>query len=370
MHFKRTVAAAIGGLIMACSFAESQVGSAGYAVADNSRSKAVPIQNWSPAAFNSKQTRTTGERSKAATDFATVFRPVTPCRLIDTRAGQPSAQGNIGGTIAGGAGTRRTVDLTTSPCGIPNISEVKALSLAFAVFNNTPNNGGFLAFTSPAAAPTGFNLIFSPGQQWLGTTAAVVTGGVGGDFDVFATTSVIDLIVDVNGYYQEMGELDVGTQQLDFHGTTSGDVLGIDNTGTGTALSVFSSTATGGTSIRTGAFGTGAKSIDSTGGKFNVSGANTVAGTNFVYIHRVTAASLVGVCATIRTNLDHPMLNGNPNAVVFAMAYGNLTTPPTQVTGVELVGTGNSCTAANNWRLVVQNPVIGTDYAIFIVTNN
>lgn len=372
MQFKRTVAAAFGGLIMACSFAQNQVGNTGYAVPDNSRSMAMPVANWSPAALNSKQTHTTGERSKAATDFATVFRPLTPCRLIDTR-GFPSAQGNIGGTIIGtAAGTRRTVDLTTSPCGIPNSNMVRGLSLSFAVFNNTPGNGGFLAFTSPAAPPTGFNLIFAPGQQWGSTTAAVVTGGVGGDFDVFATLSTVDVIIDVNGYYQDLNELDIGTQQLDINAATTGDGFAANNTLSGTALVALNTSPTGGTAFRSFATGTGGKSIDSQGGKFNVSGADTVAGTNFVYIHRVTAASQVGVCANIRSNLDHPMLNGNPNAVVFAIPYAKGGTPPSaQVLGIELVtSSSNSCTALNNWRLVINSPAIGTDYAIYIVTNN
>lgn len=362
MQYKRALAVALGGVLATCSFAANLDGTTGYEVSDNSRMKAVPIQNWAPVAIGKASTRSSGESRKAATDLATVFRPLTPCRLLDTRAGQPSAIGNIGGTIVSGGGTRRTVDLTTAPCGIPNIFQVAGLSLSFAYFNSTVNNGGSLSFTAPGAAATGFNIVFSPGQQWGSTTAAVVTGGVGGDFDVVSSGSTIDLIVDVNGYYQSLDNLDVGTQQLDIVGTTTGDLFEVSNSGAS------------GSAVTAGSYGTGGKAINIRGGRFNVSGANAIGGTSAVYIHEVTAGSINGTCPA-RTNLSHPMLNGNPNAVVMVTPLssgGTSFTPPVALLAVELVAAaGNVCTTQNNWRLsLTGSAVVGHRYQIMIITNN
>ncbi len=359
MHFKRALAAALGGLLVTCSFAVNPDGTTGLEVADNSRMKAVPLQNWAAGSFaNKANTRTSGESRKAATDFATVFRPVTPCRLIDTRPGQVSAVGNIGGTIIASPGTRRTVNMT-GQCGIPNTSVVKGLSLAFAVFNSTPNNGGSLSFTAPAAAATGFNIVHSIGLQWNSTSAAVVTGGTGGDFDVVSSGSTVDLIVDVNGYFQDMDEVDTGTQELDISSTTAGDAFQVNNSSaSGSALAASAS----GTALR----------IYS--GKLSVSGANNVGGTGTVYVHEVTAGSLVGVCAGTRSNLDHPMLNGNPNAVILVTPINQTVgANPTANVTAELVSTaGNVCTTQNNWRLFFNGgtPTVGNRYVIMIINNN
>ena len=360
MQFKRTLVGAMGALIAACSFAVSPDGSNGYAVPDNSRSKAVPISNWSPAAFKSQQTQTTGERSKAATDLAAVFRPLTPCRLIDTRAGQISAVGNIGGTIIASPGTRRPVNLT-GQCGIPNIGNVAGLSLSFAVFNSTPNNGGSLSFTAPGAPATGFNIVHSIGLQWNSTSAAVVTGGTGGDFDVVSSGSTVDLIVDVNGYYQELGDLDVGTQQLDITGTTTGDLFELSNSGAS------------GSTLSTSATGTNGRALQIYAGRFSVGGANIVGGSGTVYVHEVTAASINATCPA-RTNLNHPMLNGNPNAVILVTPLNNTVgpNPNANVTAENVTVAGNACTALNNWRLFFNsgNATVGNRYAIMIINNN
>lgn len=360
MQFKRTLVGAMGALIAACSFAVSPDGSSGYAVADTSRSRAVPMQNWSPAALKGKQTGATGQQSKAATDLVTVFRPVTPCRLIDTRPGQVSAVGNIGGTIIASGGTRRTVNMT-GQCGIPNNFTVAGLSLAFAVFNSTPNNGGSLSFTTPSAAATGFNIVHSPGLTWNSTSAAIVTGGTGGDFDVVSSGSTVDLIVDVNGYFQNMDEVDTGTQELDITSTTGGDAFQVNNSGAG------------GSALAATANGTNGRALQIYSGRFSVSGASTVGGNGTVYIHEVTAASLVAPCTTTRSNLDHPMLNGNPNAVIIVTPMTNNATPPTtNVTAENVTLAGNACTALNNWRLFFNGgtPTVGHRYAIMIINNN
>jgi hypothetical protein len=85
----------------------------------------------------------------------------------------------------------------------------------------------------------------------------------------------------------------------------------------------------------------------------------------------VTAASIVSPC-TGRSNLSHPMLNGNPNAVILVQPFNPDTSAnPLAPAVAELVpAAGNACTAQNNWRIFFPtgNAVVGNKYIIFIVS--
>ncbi len=142
--------------------------------------------------------RSPGERQKAVgdPDKDLVYTPLTPCRLFDTRAGQTSALGTVGGTFL--PNTRRTISPGAS-CAIP-ATGVKNLFMAVTTFNNTVNSGGFLALPLPAAPITGAVDIFNLGSQWSTTNTITTTTSVAA-FDVFVASANADLIVDVLGYF-------------------------------------------------------------------------------------------------------------------------------------------------------------------------
>ncbi len=121
------------------------------------------------------------------------FVPITPCRIMDTRAGQGTT-GSFGPpTFA--AGTSRDVPVPAGPCGIP--STAKAYSFNATVVPTEP-----LAYLS--LWPTG---VAQPQVSTLNSfhggivaNAAIVPAGTNGSVSVFATNRT-DVILDINGYF-------------------------------------------------------------------------------------------------------------------------------------------------------------------------
>ena len=94
----------------------------------------------------------------ASTDLA--YTPLTPCRLFDTRTGQTSALGTLGGTFL--PNTVRSI-VPAGSCTIP-ATGVRNLFVGFTTVNNTPNSGGFLSLLAPAAPLTTSVDIFNNGS--------------------------------------------------------------------------------------------------------------------------------------------------------------------------------------------------------------
>ncbi len=126
-----------------------------------------------------------------------VYVPITPCRLIDTRSGQVSALGQLGGVFL--PNTTRPV-APAGACGIP-LSGVKNLFLSATTFNTTPNTGGYLAILPPGGAVTTVVDVFNFGSQWSSGSALVSTGSAG-QVDVVVSQATADVILDVVGYFR------------------------------------------------------------------------------------------------------------------------------------------------------------------------
>lgn len=125
-----------------------------------------------------------------------VYTPLTPCRLFDTRFGQPSALGTVGGAFLPNA--RRTIS-PAATCAVP-ATGVKSLFVALTTFNNTVNSGGYVAMPLPAVPVTGIVDIFNLGTQWSASNTIVGTNNVAA-FDVFVSQANAEVIVDVLGYF-------------------------------------------------------------------------------------------------------------------------------------------------------------------------
>lgn len=137
--------------------------------------------------------------SSAGSATETVFVPVEPCRLIDTR---PST---VVGPRATPIGEDAPVAFTAwdsgdgeSLCQIP--------ATATAISTNTtivdPSNASFLAlYPADAETPDVSNLNYQPGQA--PTPNAVTTKlSASGQFNVYNRFGTVDVIVDIAGYYQ------------------------------------------------------------------------------------------------------------------------------------------------------------------------
>jgi len=126
-----------------------------------------------------------------------VFVPITPCRVLDTRAGSAVAtrQTPLG---AGETYTQNAHGNNGLCSGIP--TDATALSLNVTAINATVA-GTYLTFwPTGAPLPDASSLNPVPGQP--PTPNAVVTDvSTGGQFNIFNFSGTVNLLVDINGYY-------------------------------------------------------------------------------------------------------------------------------------------------------------------------
>jgi hypothetical protein len=126
-----------------------------------------------------------------------VFVAITPCRLLDTRAGSvvPTRQTPLG---PGETYTQSAHGNNGLCSGIP--ADATALSLNVTAINATVA-GTFLTFwPTGASRPDASSLNPAPGQP--PTPNAVITDiSPAGQFDIYNFSGNVDLLVDMNGYY-------------------------------------------------------------------------------------------------------------------------------------------------------------------------
>jgi hypothetical protein len=268
-----------------------------------------PLQNWAVDSKTFVETLHAQREGqlKAATDRAAVFRPVPICRLFDTRGFAAAI------VVPGPIAPNTTTNITAAgACGIPNNGQVVGISLSFHVQNLTVNNGGFITFVQQGSPIAGTNAVFNPGAQWTAATANISIPNGSGNFAMRVANSQVHVIVDVNGYYQNLNELDVGTQELDINGNTAGDVFGVNNVGSGSALALQGA----GDALRIYS-----GRVRAAGAGINTSG--------FAFIHQVNATAAFGAGGTLCGGfpafsiMNHPMLNDQPNAIVIITALNS-----------------------------------------------
>ncbi len=140
------------------------------------------------------------DKSKALGDNNAdlVYTPVTPCRLFDTRTGQASALGTVGGAIVNQS--RRTIS-AGGACGIPTTG-VRSIMFSFHSTTNNPPALGIISFMAPAAPLTALAATWTGGTWVTGTFVAPTNNS--GQFDAFVGNPAAmqaDLIADVVGYF-------------------------------------------------------------------------------------------------------------------------------------------------------------------------
>jgi hypothetical protein len=258
------------------------------------RSTTIPVNNWAVDKGAFKATPT-GDKSKAGTDLVTIFRPIPACRLVDTR-------GN-GAPIQGGAITTNTTRTMTvaGKCGITTTGVVTGLSLSFHAYNGNTALPSVIAMMPVGASNAGSMVGFHSGpMNWFMSAANIKTSS-DGSFNVFVGGgATIDLVVDVNGYYQDMNDLDIADQELDILANGTGQAMEISQTGTGDALQLNSSG--GGSALVIGS------------GKISIAGSTTANSSNqAAFIHSTTSAT---ICGTSFSIMKHTMLDNNPDAFI------------------------------------------------------
>jgi hypothetical protein len=125
-----------------------------------------------------------------------VYVPITPCRVMDTRPG-PS---NVGGrTTPLAANDTHTITVlgSTTPCNVP--LDASAVAMNVTVVN--PTAGSFLTvYPADASKPLASSLNWGAGQ---GATPNAVTSDVSADGRVsfYNNGGYVDVIADIVGYY-------------------------------------------------------------------------------------------------------------------------------------------------------------------------
>jgi hypothetical protein len=123
------------------------------------------------------------------------FYPVTPCRLVDTRAGA-GFSGSFGPPSLSAGGTR-TFPVPSGSCAIP--ANAAAYSLNITVVTK-----GYLGYLSIWPAGQSLPVVSTLNSYATSSTAvsnaAIVPAGAGGGISVYATDAT-DVIIDINGYF-------------------------------------------------------------------------------------------------------------------------------------------------------------------------
>ncbi len=123
---------------------------------------------------------------------STQFHTVTPCRLLDTRL--PDGPG---GGPAVTAGSDRTVAVT-GRCGVP--ASARTLSVNIAV--TRPTNAGYLVATAAAARPAPTSTINFRAGQTRSNGARVPLGPGGALLLRSSDPGTVDVVIDVDGYFE------------------------------------------------------------------------------------------------------------------------------------------------------------------------
>ncbi len=123
------------------------------------------------------------------------FAPLTPGRLMDSREGQPTVDGQFAGI-----GVRAANSITELQVGGRGGVPADAAAVVLNVTVTGAQGSGFITvFPCGEALPTASNLNFVAGDTV--PNAVIVKVGAGGKVCLFAAESATHLIADTNGYF-------------------------------------------------------------------------------------------------------------------------------------------------------------------------
>jgi Chaperone of endosialidase len=150
--------------------------------------------------LNSPNASVEQERGKAIGDSGKdfIYTPITPCRMFDSRTGQASAVGTLGGVMTNQS--FRTIPAGGN-CGIPSTG-VKSLFLSFHSFTYNPPVLGIISFLKPGNNVTAMAATWT-GDPWVTGTFITETADSGA-FNVFVgnlAPMTADMVIDVMGYF-------------------------------------------------------------------------------------------------------------------------------------------------------------------------
>ena len=195
--------------------------------------EALQIANWPAPPFWTPPATHRAPREASTDSVITASTPlpfiaVNPCRVADTRGN--GFTGPYGPPALVANATRNFT--ITGQCGIP--STAAAVSFNFAALN-VGAIGDLRVFPAGSGVPLVSTLNYNGNTPNI-ANAAVVPLGTGGAITVQADATGIDLIIDVNGYYDGSGALQLSLSRRaalrQFWTPQNATVLGLTTVGT------------------------------------------------------------------------------------------------------------------------------------------
>ena len=178
-------------------------GVATTAPAHSAISTATPVTVTDTTALGADTPATTGADTYTYNPEG-VYRAVTPFRICDTRGGTPSfppdSRANpCNGQTIGQGGTLNVSVSPVSGAGQSVPSGAVAVVLNVTAVNSSAGSGFITVYPAGTPRPLASNLNLRPGAL---ANLVTVTPGSGGQVSVFNNQGSVDVIVDVQGYYQ------------------------------------------------------------------------------------------------------------------------------------------------------------------------
>jgi len=248
-----------------------------------------------------------------------VFVAMTPCRVVDTRAGSLNATGAFGPPSLVGGASRTFPILSSSSCTVPAVAQ----AYSFEITVIPPGPLAYVtAFPTGQSSPVAAIAVESP-QGVMVSNTGIIPGGTNGSVDVYASNPT-DIVIDINGYYAPLGILPGGNTAVGL-GALANNTTGTANTASG--ANTLQNNTTGGGNTATGA---GALAVNTSGGANTASGVSTLAS-------NTTGTQNTASGATALQNNT----TGSQNTATGAAALQNNTT------GASNTGTGHVALSAN-----------------------
>ena len=188
--FRRTALPFLGaGAILA-----AMVGLVPEALAQQEASSPILLRNWP---MKREADQSPSPQDVATTSNNLVYVAMTPCRVVDTRAGA-AGSGKTGqfGAPSMAAQQPRIFQVPQSSCGVP---AAEAYSLNFVSITPPGQPVGYIS-AWPDDQPFPGTVVLNASQGGIVDNAAVVKAGADGGIQVLATDNT-DVVIDMNGYY-------------------------------------------------------------------------------------------------------------------------------------------------------------------------
>ena len=143
------------------------------------------------------------DRPAAAAPAGSVYVPLTPCRVLDTRAADAALVPGSSRTVqvAGSSGAIENQGGTPGGCGVPT----DATAVEVAVSAVAPTGNGYLrVWPSDRSQPNATFVNFTAGQSTT-NTGAVTRAATSPDLAMQVFMASSHVVMDVQGYYTESG---------------------------------------------------------------------------------------------------------------------------------------------------------------------